>query len=259
MEPYYQKDNVTLFLGDCCTVLSTLPENSVNVIFADPPYRLSNDGLTCQAGKLVSVNKGEWDRSEGIENDFKFHEEWIQSCQRVLKPEGTIWVSGTYHSIYTCGYVLMKLGFWILNDICWYKPNAAPHLSGRRFTASHETLIWAKKDVNAKYTFNYQEMKESIWEGDDLKQPNKQMRSVWKISTTKPSEKVFGRHPTQKPLPLLRRILRSSTLPRDLVVDPFTGSSTTGVACKELERRFIGIDNNKEYLDLSIKRLEHIS
>ena len=118
MEPYYQKENLTLFLGDCRNVLSTLPENSVNVIFADPPYRLSNDGLTCQAGKLVSVNKGEWDRSEGIENDFKFHEEWIHSCQRVLKPEGTIWVSGTYHSIYTCGYVLMKLGFWILNDIC---------------------------------------------------------------------------------------------------------------------------------------------
>ena len=129
------------------------------MIFADPPYNLSNDGFSVQSGRQVSVNKGEWDRSKGVEEDFKFHSDWIKACGRVLKPNGTLWVSGTYHSIYSCGYALQSQGWHILNDITWYKTNASPNLSGRMFTASHETILWARKSKKAKHLFNYQSMK----------------------------------------------------------------------------------------------------
>jgi site-specific DNA-methyltransferase (adenine-specific) len=254
---FYQVDSATLVLSDSIEYLNGMPENSVDMIFADPPYHLSNGGFTVHSGKRVSVHKGKWDESQGVENDFGFHSLWIAACRRVLKPEGTIWISGTYHSIYACGYALLLEGFKILNDISWYKPNAAPNLSGRYFTASHETLIWAKKDPKAKHLFNYQLMKNGEWD-DRLKNPGKQMRSVWAITSPKSSEKVFGKHPTQKPLALLERVLLASTNEGDLVVDPFTGSSTTGVAALMHGRKFIGIDIDKEYLQLSKQRLEEV-
>jgi len=255
---YYQKPGFELYYGNCLEILDKFPENSIDMVFADPPYLLSNGGFTVHAGKRVSVNKGEWDKSNGVEKDFEFHLKWIQAVKRVLKPHGTIWISGTYHSIYKCGFALQILGFHILNDISWFKPNAAPNLSCRYFTASHETLIWAKKDKNSKHIFNYELMKKGNWSEDFLKKPNSQMRSVWAIGTPKSIEKKFGKHPTQKPEELLKRIILASTNRGDLILDPFTGSSTTGIAAYLLGRKFIGIDTEKKYLDLSIKRFEEL-
>ena len=254
MQQYYDKGDIQLYLGDCIEILEKAAPESVDMIFADPPYMLSNGGISCQAGKVVCVNKGKWDKSKGLDGDFAFHQKWINACRRVLKPNGTIWISGTYHSIYTCGFALQKAGYKILNDITWYKPNAAPNMSCRYFTASHETLLWARKEQKSKHTFNYDVVKNSYWEDDRYKHEHKQMRSVWDIPTTKPEEKTFGKHPTQKPLELLRRIILASTNKGDLILDPFTGSSTTGIMALRLGRKFIGIDLEKEYLDLSIKR-----
>jgi len=258
LRPYYEKQGFTLYLGDCLEILPQFNSETFDMIFADPPYHLSNGGFTVHAGKRVSVNKGEWDISKGIDKDFDFHLKWISECKRLLKPNGTIWISGTYHSIYSCGFALQKLNYHILNEIVWYKPNASPNISTRYFTASHETLIWARKSKSSKHYFNYKYMKEASWKEDFLKKPGRQMRSVWAISTPKPEEKKFGKHPTQKPIDLLKRIIIASTKKGDLVLDPFTGSSTTGLAAFLLGRKFIGIDKEKEYLDLSIKRFEDL-
>lgn len=257
-KPYFSKDNFVLYHGDCLDILNQLPENSVDMIFADPPYNLSNGGFTVHAGHMVSVNKGEWDISKGFLDDYAFHYRWLQACKRVLKPHGTLWVSGTYHSIYQCGHALQSLGYHILNDISWFKPNASPNLSCRFFTASHETIIWARKEKKAKHTFNYQEIKDGNWPEDKLKKPGLQMRSVWSIGTPKSEEKKYGKHPTQKPLDLLKRIVLSSTNKGDVILDPFTGSSTTGIASATNGRKFIGIDTEKNYLDLSIKRFSDL-
>lgn len=257
-KPYYEKPDFTLYHANSIEFLNSLPENSVDMIFADPPYFLSNGGFTVHAGKMVSVDKGKWDRSNGLKKDFNFHLDWIQACKKVLKPNGTIWISGTYHSSYICGFALQVAKFHLLNDVTWFKPNASPNLSCRFFTASHETLIWARKEKQAKHTFNYDLMKDGEWPGDLLKKPNMQMRSVWAIGTPKPEEKVFGKHPTQKPLDLLKRIVLASTNKGDVILDPFTGSSTTGLAAHSLGRKFIGIDLEKKYLDLSMKRFEEL-
>jgi site-specific DNA-methyltransferase (adenine-specific) len=255
MAEYYSEPGFELRLGDCLVLLDEIEPASVDMVFADPPYNLSNGGFSVHAGRRVSVNKGTWDVSKGFEQDFAFHKEWISKCRRILKPNGTIWISGTYHSIYACGHALELLGYHILNDICWYKPNAAPNISGRYFAASHETLIWARKSEKSKHKFNYELMKNSSWERDFFKRAGSQMRSVWAINTPPPWEKKYGKHPTQKPLDLLVRIVLSSSDEADLVVDPFTGSSTTGLACYANSRRFIGMDTNKGYLELSKKRL----
>lgn len=249
--PYFQGDDFVLYEGDSLELLKDIPENSVDMIFADPPYFLSNGGFTVFAGRRVSVDKGAWDVSRGAVEDSLFHQAWIRACKRILKPSGTIWISGTYHSIYLCGSIIQQEGYHILNDITWYKPNASPNLSGRYFTASHETLLWARKDKEAKHTFNYKEMREGSWPGDFFKNPGKQMRSVWSINTPQAWEKKFGKHPTQKPLDLLRRIVIASTNKGDVILDPFTGSSTTGLAAVECGRQFIGIDTEKKYLELS--------
>ncbi len=154
-KPYFDGDSFTLYHNDCLSILSYLPENSIDMIFADPPYNLSNDGFTVHAGRMVSVNKGAWDKSNGFDDDYSFHYRWLEACRRVLKPHGTLWVSGTYHSIFQCVHALQSLGYHVLNDIAWFKPNASPNLSCRYFTASHETLIWARRDKDAKHTFNY--------------------------------------------------------------------------------------------------------
>ena len=253
-KPYFKENNFVLYHSDLHEVLSQLGDNSVDMIFADPPYNLSNGGFSNQAGKMVSVNKGNWDKSQGFEKDYEFHLAWLEACRRVLKPGGTLWVSGTYHSIYQCGHAIQSLGYHILNDISWYKPNAAPNLSCRFFTASHETLLWVRKEKKAKHTFNYDDMREGEWKDDFIKVPNKQMRSVWSINTPKPSEKKFGKHPAQKPLELLERIVRASTEERMVILDPFTGSSTTGLAAAKHGRKFIGIDKELNYLELSKKR-----
>lgn len=271
--PYFSKGNFVLYNADCLKIMAQLPENSIDMIFADPPYFLSSGSFTCQNGKMVSVKKGDWDLSSGIKKNFEFHRAWIGACRRVLKPGGTIWISGTYHSIYQCGFALGIEGFHILNDIAWFKPNAAPNLSCRFFTASHETLIWARKEKGAKHTFRYEKMRD--WKenykkkfkcqltGNEeyfeiLHQPGKQMRSVWAINTPGKMEKQFGKHPTQKPEELLKRIILASTIKGSLVLDPFAGSSTTGIAARLYRRKFVGIDTEKKYLDLSINRFNEL-
>ncbi len=253
-KPYYLKDDFVLYQANSLEILAQLPENSIDMIFADPPYNLSNGGFTVHAGRMVSVNKGEWDKSKGFKDDYDFHYKWLEACKRVLKPAGSLWVSGTYHSIYQCGHALQALGYHILNDIAWFKPNASPNLSCRFFTASHETLIWARKDKKAKHTFNYDLMKNGNWPEDALKKDGLQMRSVWSMLTPRKWEKKFGKHPTQKPIDLLKRVVLASTNEGDIVLDPFTGSSTTGVVANACRRKFLGIDLEKKYLDVSIKR-----
>ncbi|MCX5810829.1 MAG: DNA methyltransferase [Proteobacteria bacterium] len=253
---YYEQNRFKLYKGDCLEVLETIPENSVDLIFADPPYNLSNGGFTCHAGRRVSVNKGKWDKSKGVEKDFEFHKQWLAACKRVLKPDGTIWVSGTYHSIYACGFAMQLLDYHVLNDICWFKPNASPNLSCRFFTASHETIIWARKSKKGKHTFNYEMMKNGLWSDDIIKKPGLQMRSVWAIGTPKPFEKIFGKHPTQKPESLLKRIIIASSNKGDLVLDPFSGSGTTGLIAYLYGRNYIGVETEQEYLDVSVKRFE---
>lgn len=257
-KPYFHKDDFVLYHGDSIDLLARLPENSIDMVFADPPYNLSNGGFSVHAGKMVSVNKGDWDKSRGFKDDYDFHYRWLEAVRRVLKPHGTLWVSGTYHSIYQCGHAIQALNYHILNDVTWFKPNASPNLSCRFFTASHESLIWARKEEKAKHTFNYDLMKGGEWNGDFIKKPNTQMRSVWAIGTPKPEEKKFGKHPTQKPLELLKRIVLASTKKGDIILDPFTGSSTTGLAAATHGRKFIGIDLEKNFLDLSVKRYNSI-
>lgn len=254
-KPYYADDNVSLYLGDCIAIMKAMPEKSVDMVFADPPYYLSNGGITVKSGKMASVNKAVWDVSKGVENDYKFQDAWIKEARRVLKDNGTIWISGTYHSIYFCGHSLQHNNFKVLNDITWFKPNGAPNISCRYFAASHENIIWAAKHPTSKHTFNYEAMKYNKWEEDVFKRPDKQMRSVWCIPTPGPSEKSYGKHPTQKPLNLLKRIVEASTKEDDVVLDPFAGSSTTGVAALMLNRKYIGIDNVEEYVSLSQQRL----
>jgi site-specific DNA-methyltransferase (adenine-specific) len=257
LAPYYRSENAVLFNGDCLEVLSRIPENSIDMIFADPPYMLSNNGISCQNGRMAAVNKGGWDKSRGFEEDTAFHNEWITACRRVLKPEGTIWISGTYHSIYQCGYLLQKNNFHILNDIAWFKPNASPNLSCRFFTASHETLLWARKDKKAKHTFNYEEMKNGHFPEDKIKKRNTQMRSVWSIPAPKRAEKEFGGHPTQKPLDLLARIIRASTNDGGIVLDPFNGGGTSGAAAALVKNRFyLGMEIDQTYCEITKKRLE---
>ncbi|MCG3662652.1 site-specific DNA-methyltransferase [Aliarcobacter butzleri] len=259
IKPYYSENGIKLYLSDTLELLKSMPDNYVDMVFSDPPYNLSNNGITCHSGKMVSVNKGDWDKSKGIMDDFNFHNQWITECKRILKPNGTLWISGTYHSIYQCGFSLQLNDFKILNEIVWFKPNASPNISCRYFTASHETIIWAKKDKKSKHIFNYEKMKFGEWHKKDIiKNKDKQMRSVWSIPTPPKREKEFGKHPTQKPEELLKRIILSSTNENDLILDPFTGSSTTGVISKKYNREFIGIDYNKDFLELSKKRIKQI-
>lgn len=263
LDVVFKNDRAALIHGDAVEVMRKLPASSVDLIFADPPYRLSNGGFSVHSGKQVSVNKGNWDVSEGLEADFQFHLEWLSECRRLLKENGSIWVSGTYHSIFQCGFAIQSLGYRVLNDISWFKPNAAPNLGRRMFTASHETLIWAARSAKSKHVFNYDSMRTGDFPADPLKRPGKQMRSVWGIDnedvwvipTTPKAEKKFPGHPTQKPLALLERVISASSNPDALVLDPFVGSGTTGIAALNLGRKFIGIDSSVEFLnDIAIPR-----
>lgn len=251
IKPYYKTKNEKLILGDAFRVLEKIKPESVDMIFADPPYFLSNDGITCQGGKMVSVNKGDWDKITSFEEKHDFNCRWIRLCKECLTPDGTIWISGTLHNIYSIGVALEEEGFKIINNITWQKTNPPPNLACRCFTHSTETILWAQKnDKKSHHYFNYNLMKEL--------NNGKQMRDVWTGSLTPLSEKANGKHPTQKPLYLLERIIKASTKEGDVVLDPFCGSSTTGVAAKILKRQYIGIDNCQEYIELSQKRLEEI-
>jgi site-specific DNA-methyltransferase (adenine-specific) len=244
--------------GDCIEVMGDMESGSFELIFADPPYHLSNGGFSVQSGKQVSVDKGQWDRSAGTSADFDFHQTWIRECLRLLTANGSLVISGTYHSIYSCGTILQQEGARIINELVWFKPNGAPALGGRNFTASHETLIWASKSPKSKHTFNYQESKTFDHQGDALKNPGKQMRSVWSIPAVSKSEKKHGGHPTQKPIRLLERIVSLCSNPGDRVLDPFCGSGTTGVAALHFGRNFVGMEQDSTYIDLSTTRMAEI-
>ncbi len=247
--PVYQTEKAVLFQGDSFEVLRGISAESVDMVFADPPYFLSNDGITCHAGRMVSVNKGEWDMGYSVEQKHQFNREWIKLCRRILKPNGSIWISGTLHNIYSIGMALEQEGYKIINNITWQKTNPPPNLACRCFTHSTETVLWAQKnDKKSKHIFNYAVMKE--------KNGGKQMKDVWTGPLTSQKEKAEGKHPTQKPLYLLERIIESSTNEGDMILDPFSGSATTGIAALKLNRNYIGIEKEKEFIDLSIRRFE---
>lgn len=245
---YFQSDDgkFALHQGDCRDVLNALPEESVDLIFADPPYFLSNGGMTCKSGKMASVHKGKWDVSLGVEENHAFNTSWLAACKRVLKPNGSIFVSGTRHVIFSVGFAMQQLGFKMLNDIAWYKVTPPPNLSCRYFTHATETILWAARDAKSKHYFAYKEMKEE--------NGGKQMQSLWSLRPPLKAEKRFGKHPTQKPIALLDRIVRAASPEDAVIVDPFSGSGTTGVAAARLNRRYIGIDQESEYLKLAIDR-----
>lgn len=249
------KSSFKILQGDALELISDFESESFNFIFADPPYFLSNGGFTVKSGKTAPVNKGDWDKSPGFNEEHEFHLNWISESLRVLRPNGTIAISGTYHSIYKCGFILQEIGCRIINDLIWFKPNGAPSLAGRNFTASHETIIWASKNASVKHTFNYQESKSWTHLGDKLLNPGKQMRSVWSIPTTPKREKVLGSHPTQKPLEVMKRLVALCTKPGDSILDPFCGSGTTGVASVMMGRQFTGIEINSDYAQLAVQRI----
>ena len=237
---YFETEESQLVLGDSFKILTKMEPETVDMIFADPPYFLSNDGITCQGGKMVSVNKGSWDKLSESGTSVE------------VKPNGTIWISGTLHNIYSIGMALEQEGFKIINNITWQKTNPPPNLACRCFTHSTETILWAKKnEKKSRYFFDYQKMKEM--------NDGKQMKDVWTGALTKPSEKTEGKHPTQKPEYLLERIVLASTEEGQVILDPFCGSGTTGVEAVRFGRKFIGIDVSEEYLEISKKRLEKVA
>lgn len=251
---YIDLENFILYHDDCLKRLKKIDKKSIDMIFADPPYFLSNGGVSCHSGKQVSVNKGKWDEGLSPNDQLNFNRKWIRACREVLKDDGTIWISGTYHNIYSIGVALELEGFSIINNITWQKPNPAPNLACRSFTHSTETIIWARKQLTpnkkGKHYFNYELMKEM--------NDNKQMKDVWLLSLPSKKEKQNGKHPTQKPLSVLERIILASTKENDVVLDPFNGSGTTGIACLNLNRKYIGIEKEKEYLELTKRRIEAI-
>lgn len=242
----YGEPGAVVYLADCVELMRLMPAGSVDVVFADPPYRLSNGGVTVKSGRMDSVDKGAWDRSLGsFEKDHEFNVRWLKEARRVLKPDGTIWVSGTHHIIFSIGFALQTLKFRVINSVVWEKPDPPPNALHTAFTHAHETLIWAGKK-GSRHTFNYEVI--------NSRNPASQVSSVWRIPPPTRREKRHGRHPTQKPLRLVRRALLACTREGDLVFDPFSGSGTTAVAAKELNRSFVGVELMEEYAELSARR-----
>ncbi len=250
--PYWESPagNARLYLGQALPLLNRVPDGSIDCIWTDPPYFLSNDGVTCASGRMVNVNKGEWDRGMGADQIHAFNRAWLSECHRILKPAGTIWVSGTLHIYLSVGMAMNQIGYRILNDIVWEKPAPPPNLGCRCFTHATEIVLWATKARKGKdrYTFHYAAMKQE--------NGGKQMKNVWRdISPPGKDEKIHGRHPTQKPVALVSRCLRASTDEGDLVLDPFLGSGTTGVAALRLGRRFIGFESEPGYSEMAKRRM----
>jgi len=286
---------IRLYHGNCLELLDAIaakyPEGRFDAIFADPPYFLSNGGITCHAGRMVRVDKGDWDKSCGPELNHEFNLEWLRRCQRVLKPNGTLWVTGTLHVIFSIGYAMQQLGFKLLNDIAWEKPNPPPNLSCRYFTHSTETLLWAAKNEKSKHTFNYAAMKavtgkqmKTVWRKEEFVVPPSGgsgrltpgrtaedavggtpnaagetpalPSNIWTLPAPGPDEKTFGKHPTQKPVALIERCLLACTHEGDLVLDPFLGSGTTAIACIRLKRGCVGIELDEAHLALAARRAD---
>ncbi len=244
----------SIIKGDCVAALEALPSQSVDAIFADPPYNLQLGGTLHRPDQsLVDAVDNDWDQFASFEAYDAFTRAWLLACRRVLKPNGTIWVIGSYHNIYRVGSILQDMNFWILNDIVWRKTNPMPNFKGRRFQNAHETMIWASRDAKAKsYTFNYEALKAS---NDDV-----QMRSDWLFPICSGGERLKGDdgkkvHPTQKPEALLARVIMASTKPGDVVLDPFFGSGTTGAVAKRLGRHFVGIEREQDYIDAASARI----
>ncbi len=247
IEPYFksQDKNFTLLHGNTIELLPQF-EYQFDMVFADPPYFLSNNGLTIQNGRIASVNKGQWDKSQGFDYLNDFNRNWLQLVREKMRDDATIWITGTMHNIFSIGQILAELDFKILNIITWQKTNPPPNFSCRCFTHSTEQIIWARKHEKVPHYFNYELMKSL--------NDNKQMKDVWTFPAIAPWEKSCGKHPTQKPLSVLARLILASTQEEAWILDPFTGSSTTGIAANLLERRFLGIDLEQEFLDISISR-----
>ncbi len=247
INPFYRSTDraFTLLNGDCFELLPQFKFH-FDMIFADPPYFLSNDGISIQAGKIVSVNKGDWDRGGTVEQINDFNYRWLSLCREKLKDNGTIWISGTYHNIFSVANNLTTLGFKILNVVTWVKTNPPPNISCRYFTYSTEFVIWARKSAKKPHYFNYGLMK--------YLNDNKQMPDVWRLPAIAPWEKSCGKHPTQKPLALLTRIILASTSKNEWILDPFAGSSTTGIAANLVGRRFLGIEREHEFAEMSRNR-----
>ncbi len=247
IKPYFKsKDkNFTLLQGD---VFELLPQFDFkfDMVFADPPYFLSNDGLTIENGKIVSVNKGKWDKSKGFEFINDFNRRWLKLARAKMKEDATIWISGTMHNIFSVGQILTELDFKILNIVTWQKTNPPPNFSCRYFTHSTEQIIWARKNAKVPHYFNYELMRKL--------NNGKQMKDVWSLPAIAKWEKSCGKNPTQKPLSVLTRTIIASTKKGAWIMDPFTGSSTTGIAANLLERKFLGIDIESEFLERSKKR-----
>lgn len=253
MNKYIDYKDFTLIHGDCFSELKKIHKKSIDMIFADPPYFLSSGGISCHSGKQVKVDKGNWDKTIDIKSKIKFNRKWIKLCRNVLKDNGTIWISGTFHNIYSIGVALELEGFSIINNITREKPNPSPNLACRCFTNSTETILWARKIENGKkgrHTFNYNLMK--------TENGGKQMKDVWLVNLPKRDEKKFGKHPTQKPIELLKRIIECSTNEGDLILDPFNGSGTTGIASVLLNRKYVGIELEEEYCNLTLKRFNNL-
>ena len=241
--------------GDCIENLKTIPNNSIDLIFADPPYNMQTEGelLRTDGTKFNGVSDS-WDKFSSLEEYDNFTKKWLIECKRVLKDDGAIWVIGSFQNIFRLGYIMQDLGFWILNDVIWSKPNAVPNFGGTRFQNSHETLLWCSKSKKSKYHFNYKTMK--VFNG------GKQMKSIWDIGICIGKERLkdkYGNkvHSTQKPEALLYNVILSSTEKNDIVLDPFFGTGTTGVIAKRLGRRYIGIERNEEYILAAEKRLRN--
>lgn len=249
-----QKDFI--YQGDCLDILRTFPDKSVDLIFADPPYNMQTEGeLLRTDGTAFDGVSDKWDKFSSLQDYDEFSKKWLTECRRVLKNDGAIWVIGSFQNIFRLGYIMQDLGFWILNDVIWSKPNAVPNFGGTRFQNSHETLIWCAKSKGAKYHFNYKTMKHL--NGD------KQMKSVWDIGICIGSERLKDSdgkkiHSTQKPEHLLYNIILSSTQKEDLVLDPFFGTGTTGAVAKRLGRHFVGIEREAAYIEAAKKRINSV-
>ena len=247
----------TIIKGDCVAALEALPDHSVDAIFADPPYNLQLGGTLHRPDQsLVDAVDDDWDQFASFQAYDAFTRAWLLACRRVLKPNGTIWVIGSYHNIFRVGAMLQDLNFWLLNDIVWRKTNPMPNFKGLRFQNAHETMIWASRDPKAKsYTFNYDALKAS---NDDV-----QMRSDWLFPICSGGERLKGEdgkkvHPTQKPEALLARVIMASTKPGDVILDPFFGTGTTGAVAKRLGRNFVGIEREQDYIEAASARIASV-
>ena len=236
-----------LYNGDCIEILKRIKSNSIDLIFADPPYFLSNGGKSIHSGKVVSVNKGEWDDKTKYNDHIEFTKSWIQESFRVLKEAGSIWISGTTHNIFDVKRILDEIGFKIINIVVWHKTDPPPLIYKNKMRFSYELIIWASKGL--KHTYNYNEM---------FKIDGKELEDVWTIPAVQMKKKQFGYHPTQKPEALLERIIKATSYPNDIVLDPFCGSGTTCFVAKKLKRKYIGIEKDEKYFNISKRRLESI-